>query len=42
MLGKWKGLWRFRIGDYRVICDIKDTELVILAVSVGHHKAIYD
>ena len=36
-----KGLWRYRIGDYRLICDIQDDELVILALTVGHRSEIY-
>ena len=36
-----KGLWRYRIGDYRLICDIQDEELVILALTVGHRSEIY-
>nr|WP_027871675.1 type II toxin-antitoxin system RelE/ParE family toxin [[Eubacterium] cellulosolvens] len=35
------GQWRYRIGDYRIICQINDTELVILALSVGHRNEIY-
>lgn len=35
------GQWRYRIGDYRLICVIEDNELVILALSVGHRKNIY-
>jgi len=31
-----KGLWRYRIGDYRAICDIKDALIVIIAVTAGH------
>ena len=38
--GNLKGLWRYRIGDYRLICEINDDELVILAVSVGHRREI--
>ena len=30
------GQWRYRIGDYRLICSIEDSRLVILALSVGH------
>lgn len=30
--------WRYRIGDYRLICDIQDGNLVILALEVGHRK----
>ncbi len=37
-----KGRWRYRIGDYRVICEIQDEKLVILALTVGHRRAVYD
>ena len=36
------GQWRYRIGDYRLICEIHDSELVILALTVGHRREIYD
>ena len=32
------GQWRYRIGDYRLICQIEDSELIILALSVGHRR----
>lgn len=35
------GLYRFRIGTYRIIGDIDDNQLIILALNVGHRKAIY-
>lgn len=35
------GQWRYRIGDYRLICEIEDRRLVILALSVGHRSDIY-
>ena len=35
------GQWRYRIGDYRLICAIEDSRLVILALSVGHRSEIY-
>lgn len=35
------GQWRYRIGDYRLICEIQDNELIILALSVGHRRAVY-
>lgn len=34
--------WRYRIGDYRLICLIEDNELVILALSVGHRREVYE
>lgn len=35
------GQWRYRIGDYRLICQINDGKLVILALSVGHRSEVY-
>lgn len=35
------GQWRYRIGDYRLICQIEDNELIILALTVGHQREIY-
>ncbi|MDO5116810.1 MAG: type II toxin-antitoxin system RelE/ParE family toxin [Synergistaceae bacterium] len=36
------GEWRYRIGDYRLICRIDDDKLIILALSVGHRREIYN
>ena len=36
------GQWRYRIGDYRLICEINDGELIILALSVGHRREVYE
>ena len=41
LTGELKGFWRYRIGDYRVICELKDRELVILALAIGHRRDIY-
>ncbi|HEX5611501.1 MAG TPA: type II toxin-antitoxin system RelE/ParE family toxin [Burkholderiales bacterium] len=39
--GGRSGLWRYRVGDYRVIGDIGDEVLVVLALAVGHRREIY-
>jgi mRNA interferase RelE/StbE len=39
--GGLKGLWRYRVGDYRLICQIKDGEIIILVLDIGHRKDIY-
>ena len=39
--GEMAGLWRYRIGDYRVICEVQDQQLVVLALAVGHRREIY-
>lgn len=36
------GQWRYRIGDYRILCLIIDDELIILALSIGHRREIYN
>lgn len=35
------GEWRYRVGNYRIICDIRDKELILLALSIGHRRNIY-
>jgi mRNA interferase RelE/StbE len=40
--GNKAGLWRYRVGDYRLICRFEDHILVVLVVSVGHRKEVYD
>ena len=34
------GQWRYRIGDYRLLCHIDDGKLIILALSVGHRRTL--
>ena len=34
--------FRLRVGDYRVILDIRDDKLVIFVIEIGHRKSIYD
>lgn len=37
-----KGLWRYRVGDFRIIAEIRDEELVILLLNVGHRRDVYE
>ena len=39
--GNKSGLWRYRVGDYRILCQIEENRLVVLVVAVGHRKDIY-
>jgi mRNA interferase RelE/StbE len=41
LAGQLAGLWRYRVGDYRVICQIEDGKLLILVVTIGHRGDIY-
>jgi mRNA interferase RelE/StbE len=36
------GLWRYRVRDYRILCQIQDNVLLVLVVSVGHRKNVYE
>jgi mRNA interferase RelE/StbE len=41
LAGPLAGYWRLRVGDYRIILDIRAERLVILALDVGHRSTIY-
>ena len=36
------GLWRYRVGDWRVLCRIEDGRLLVLVVQIGHRSAVYN
>jgi mRNA interferase RelE/StbE len=40
--GKLSGLWRYRVGDYRIICKIEDKKCVVLVIAIGQRKNIYN
>jgi mRNA interferase RelE/StbE len=42
LTGNLGGLWRYRVGDYRIISKIKDDVFTVLIVTVGHRKDIYN
>jgi mRNA interferase RelE/StbE len=41
LTGEFGGLWRWRIGDYRVIARIEDERITILIVRVAHRREVY-
>lgn len=41
MVGNHAGHWRYRFGDYRVICRIEDGRMVVLVIAVGHRREVY-
>jgi mRNA interferase RelE/StbE len=41
LTGDLGGLWRYRVGDYRIICELRDAQLVVLVVTVDHRKDVY-
>ena len=36
------GLWRYRVKDYRILCNIEDGNLVVLVLRASHRKNVYD
>ena len=40
--GELGEFWRYRVGDYRILCEIRDDELVILAATIGHRRDVYE
>lgn len=41
LTGNLAGLWRYRVGNYRIIVSIEDDELLILAINIDHRSRIY-
>ena len=41
LTGDLKGLWRYRVGDYRILAEIQDNKIVILILDIGHRSKIY-
>lgn len=34
--------WRYRVGDYRILCEIQDDKVVIIVIRIGHRREVYD
>lgn len=41
LTGVLNGLWSFRVGDYRLVCDIQNDIMIIYALDIGHRREIY-
>ncbi len=41
LTGSRAGQWRYRVGDYRLICEIRNDVLVVLVLEIGHRSNIY-
>ena len=39
--GERAGLWRYRVGDYRMICSLKEGQMLVLVLRVGHRRDVY-
>lgn len=40
--GGLKGLWRVRVGDHRIVYTIKDEQLIVLVLRIGHRRDVYE
>lgn len=41
LTGDSRGLWRYRVGDYRIVASIEDGRFIVLVVTVGHRREVY-
>ena len=39
--GDLAGLWRYRVGDYRLICSLREGQMLVLVLKVGHRRDVY-
>ena len=41
LVGNKRGLWRYRVGDYRIICSLENETMTVLVVELGHRRDVY-
>jgi len=39
--GRLREFWRYRVGDYRILCRIEERRLLVLVVKIGHRRDVY-
>lgn len=42
LVSNLSGLWRYRVGAWRILCHIEDDRLLVLVVQIGHRSIVYD
>lgn len=42
LTGTLSGRWRYRVGDYRLVCEIEEKRIIITVLHIGHRKEVYD
>ncbi len=42
LTGQFKGSWRYRVGDYRILCEIHDDVLIIFVLDIGNRRNVYE
>jgi mRNA interferase RelE/StbE len=38
---RFRGLWKYRVGDYRIVARIEDAQVLIVVIEVGHRREVY-
>ena len=41
LTGNLRTYWRYRVGDFRIICEIQDDKVIVLVLTIGHRREIY-
>jgi mRNA interferase RelE/StbE len=41
LTGKFKGYWKYRVGDYRIVAKIEDQTITIYIIAIGHRSEVY-
>ena len=41
LTGRFKGFWKYRVGDYRIIAKIEDETITIYVIAIGHRSEVY-
>ena len=41
LTGAWAGFWKYRVGDWRMIAQVRDERLIIYIVRIGHRREVY-
>jgi mRNA interferase RelE/StbE len=36
------GLWRYRVGDYRLVCQLQNDVMIVRVIKIGHRRNVYD
>lgn len=41
LVGNFSGMWRYRVGDYRLVCEIEDDRILATVLHIAHRKEVY-
>ena len=41
LVGNFSGMWRYRVGDYRLVCEVEDDKILVTVLHIAHRKEVY-